>query len=323
MAATREQLEARWEADEGKRLARTLYPLLDVGATTMNELKQMVNQLPFIEEVAPQLDLRGLHLLAEEILMDEFIVIKHMDLSGARFDYLRHVGNIVSCRMHGTVFDEMSCINGIFGSDFSHASFVKATLQGVRFWRGQVSGANFHQARLGLADFSEIACDGASFVEADMRFSDLDKADVRGTDFRGANLNGSGLRGILFDEQTRVQGANLRDASMDEDFRTFAQRGGAIINTSENQTPDYDLACVDALIAVMQEEEYNEDGHLDPVLPYVLAQREKLAHSEERPSYPWRDELGDELEKAFSEDLLNEVFDVLAPEGMRLLAYYL
>jgi hypothetical protein len=69
MAATREQLEARWETEAGKQLARTLYPLLDVGATTMNELRKMVSHLPFIEEVAPQLDLRALHLPVEDILL--------------------------------------------------------------------------------------------------------------------------------------------------------------------------------------------------------------------------------------------------------------
>jgi uncharacterized protein YjbI with pentapeptide repeats len=323
MAATREQLEARWETDEGIQLARTMSPLLDRGLTTMDELRKMVNQLPFIEEVAPQLDLRALHLPVEDILVNEFIVIKHMDLSGVRFDYLRDIGNIVKCQMHGTIFDEMSNINGIFGSDFSHASFVKATLQGVRFWYGQVSGANFQQARLGLADFTEIACDGASFVDADLRFSKWGDSDVRGTDFRGANLTGAGLQGILFDEDTRLEGANLRNASMDEDFRAFVQRGGAIVNTAGNRARDYDLACMDALIAVMQEKEYNEDGHLDPVLPYVLVQREKLAHSEERPSYPWSDELYPELVEVFSEDIADEVFDIVLPEGMRLLAYYL
>ncbi|HLG66162.1 MAG TPA: pentapeptide repeat-containing protein [Ktedonosporobacter sp.] len=320
MAATREQLMARWEAEPGGTLIQSVCQKLEQLDASIETLQQLLSRLPFIEEVAPHMDFRGLHLPQASRTSNEYIFIKKKNLSGARFDYLTDIGNIVDCQMQKTIFDEMFCINGIFSSDFSEASFVRATLKGVRLWNSNLSEANFRQARLGKADLSEVSCHRATFLEADLRFSKCPGADFRGADLSGADLSGADLRGIQFDDQTRLQGANLRSASMSTEFRAFARSAGAIVTEPAEHMQVYDLACLDALIALMQEQAYNQDGHLDRLIPYVVAQREKLA---EDPYYYWDEELGKELRKVTSEEMVKEVFDVLYPEAMRLLAYYL
>lgn len=320
MPATREQLEARWETSEGQQLARAIRQALNRPETTGEMLQSLIASLLFTDEVAPSLDLRGLHLPAEDVERNELLFIHAHDLSGVRLNYARDVVNIVQAQMIGAVLDEMYCINGIFESDFTNVSFDRATLQGVRFGSSNLTGAHFEQARLGKADFSRTVCQGTHFVEADMRFTLCAYTDFRGADFAGANLTEASLGGITFDEQTRVQGTILYGASMDDDFRAFALQRGALLRDTDYRMPAYDLACLNALIALMQEPLYNEDGHLDVVLPYVVAHRDTLAQD---PTYSWEDPLADDLRTIVPQSVIDEVFDYLYPEAMRLLAYYL
>lgn len=320
MPATREQLIARWDTSEGKQLARTVSIALENPSTTLEELLNLVQGFPLVEEVAPHLDLRGLHLPPED--GDEYIHIMALTLPGARFDFLPDLGNIIDCNLEGAVFDGMQCIRSFFKSDFSHASFVEASLKGVLLNRANLSGANFHQARLATAQFRHANCAGVSFVGADMRFSECPDADFRGADLTDVDLTESVLVDILFDGQTKLQGTRLRGASMSDDFRAFAQQAGVTLSTQEEDDaipfPAMHLAYVDGLITILQEKAFNLDGHLDVALPYVRAHRDKLAQD---PTYDWSTLLVWQLSDELSEDIANEVLE-LYDEVISKFAYY-
>jgi uncharacterized protein YjbI with pentapeptide repeats len=318
MPAIREQLEERWETAEGQRIAREVRRLLATGMpgatgpreVTAAELQQLVVSLPFNEEIAPRLDLRGLHLDQESIDL-----YQASDLSGAHLEYAYEIGAIMATRMVGTVFDACRSTNAIFSADFTSASFVAASLQGVRFWDSILVEADFRQAKLALAEFRDRDCRRASFVEADLRFADLVQADLRGSDFSGANLTEANLSGVKFDEQTRLQGANLRGATLDEQFRAFAQQAGAVLSP---ETPDpsfyeRELAELAAVIRLLRED--NEHGHLDVAIVCLTEQLQRFAHD---PTYPW----SQEMHKALSPDMEQKVLEYYGEVG-RALAYYL
>ncbi|HLG66083.1 MAG TPA: pentapeptide repeat-containing protein [Ktedonosporobacter sp.] len=313
MPATRQQLEDRWEIEEGKQILETIQAMY-YERSLVEQLPQLVARLPFSDEVAPHLDFRGIHT------PDAYLDLIEVDLSGARFDYARNLQNITACQMIGTTFDYVSIIRGNhFENDFTNASFVQATLQGCRFRLCNLSNTNFREARLAVVTFDGTSCRNASFVEADLRFSSLGVADLRGADLRGADLTEAGLAEIQFDEQTQLQGAILRGAFMNETFHTFARQRGAILGGAEHSVHAYTLACVDTLIKILQEPDYNPDGHLTPALPYVQAQREKLAQDTE---YEWSTPLVYQLSADFSEDFANEVLNLYG-EAIKGLPYYL
>ncbi|GCE10810.1 pentapeptide repeat-containing protein [Tengunoibacter tsumagoiensis] len=320
MVATREQLQARWKTPEGIHIAENFRQLFERHPVSQDELQKITTTLPFSKEVAPALDLRGLNLPSEVTSRGDGFILKHLSLPGAHFEYLQDVANIVVCDLQGAIFDEMHTIHSIFGSDFRRASFRKAMLQGVRFWRADLRGATFFQARLAKADFSEVPCQGASFVEADMRFTLCAGTDFRGADLRRANLTESSLGGVLFDEKTLLEGTILRAASIEPELRSYAEKAGAILSAEDANRDEYTLACADALIKAMQEKEYNPDGHLDAALPYMLAYRQKLAQGD---SDAWYYELGEVLENVVSKETIDEIFESIYPDAMRLLAYYL
>ena len=81
--STREQLEARWLTTGGKQVARELSQVLSK-RTSMDILRQLTVILPYVEEVTPALDLRGLRIEGQDV---EFV---WSDFSGARLDVNSH-----------------------------------------------------------------------------------------------------------------------------------------------------------------------------------------------------------------------------------------
>lgn len=349
MPATREQLEARWETPEGRQVAEKICTLLETGvplkggqaqehrtsldvrmraqwpgfpleteqdtrrAVTIEELQQMITFLPFREEVAPALDLRGLHLKQKSVKL-----LQDLDLSGAHLEYLE-IGSVGASRMVETILDHCRSVNALFIADFTSASFVQTRLPGVKFLEATLAGANFTQAKLALAEFRERDCRNASFREADLRFVDARHADLRGANLAGAdlteaNLAGADLTGIQFNEQTRVQGTNLYRARLDEPFRTFAEQSGGLLE--EDQEPSFkeqERAELGAVIRLLKEE--NEDGRLD----MAIACLEELAqHFAPDPEHSW----SMKAEKALSPELMQEVMERYA-QVSRALAFYL
>jgi uncharacterized protein YjbI with pentapeptide repeats len=324
MTSTREQLLARWKTEEGKRLAHDIYQALENTEVPLEDLRQRLSQLPFTAEVAPHWDFRGLHFWPEDEWSNPATTIWARDLSQARFDYLQHIGNITGCTMHSTIFDDMHCINGLFHSNFEHASFQRATLQGVSFTNSNVSHANFEQAQLGKAYFTGTQCTGANFAHADLRFADFEQADLRGANFQNAVLADTNLHNALFDDQTNLQGADMHGAAMSHELRAFAQASGAILSDPTFWNQDYDLAVVNALVQIMQEKEYNEDGHLDAVaLPTMIKIRDELhEHVKQGVYFTWEQRFEELTSETWPRELVEEV-EYLYGEAGRLLSYYL
>lgn len=322
MPATREQLEKRWETSEGLFMAQEVCRLLARGVpgsseprlVTEAELQQLISSLPFREEVAPRLDLRGLHLDQESVDL-----YQASDLSGARLEYAGEIGAISATRMVGTIFDGCRATNSHFSADFTSASFVGAHLQGVRFFGSSLVRATFRQAKLALASLREINCQQASFDEADLRFVDAWHADLRGANLAGAdlteaNLADTDLSSIQFNEQTRVQGADLYGARLDEPFRAFAEQAGGLLRKDQVRLfKEREKVILAAIIRVLKED--NESGHLDA----AIACLEELAqHFAPDPEYSW----SMKAEEALSPELMQEVMERYA-QVSRALAYYL
>lgn len=349
MLATREQLEARWETPAGRAMAEKVCTLLETGvqqeggqaqkhtdrsdpratalwpsfpintadiarqAVTANELQDAISSLPFQEEVAPVLDLRGLHRDQGAVKL-----LKDLDLSGAHLDYME-IDMVGASRMVGTIFDHCRSINALFIADFTSASFVQALLPGVKFLEATLVDANFRQAKLALAELRECNCQNVLFIEADLRFvdawhADLQKANLTGADLTEANLAKANLSGIQFNEQTRLQGTNLYGAILDDPFRAFAEQAGAILR--EDQDPsftEHERAKLAAIITILQRD--NDDGRLDPAIACLIEQARHFAND---PSYPWSMEMHQQL----SPEMEQEVIERYGEVG-RTLAYYL
>lgn len=338
METTREQLIARWDTETGQALARDvlqalspkLLPRVEKTLTPEEsardfvqraiawqqvkvaplgeEIKQRLTALPFANEVAPHLDLRGLHVEGQEVYLSS------VDLSGARLDYVYEIGNVSRCIMVKTVFDGCRAVQASFSRETLHeASFVEAVLNGVNFYQADLSGAIFQRAQMVTTELVEATCTQASFTGADLRFADCWHADFRGADLREVNFTEANLGDIVFDEHTRLHGANLRGASLNREFRVFAQEAGALLGESHKER---EIAELDATLKLMTAR--NEDGHLDGALRQVRIVREHLAQN---PDYQWSYAIDEALKREGSPELVDEVLDMVVEAGKALAAF--
>lgn len=146
MPATREQLIARWETSDGQQLAELAYEVLYPSQSSPRPgfikpldpaLVQRLRSLPFTEEVAEQVDLRGLHLEGKTLNF------KDIDLSNVRLDYAFPIDIIRNCRVAGAVFDRAFSVYGTFPKqDLSGISLVGASFNGGIFYEANLSSAN-------------------------------------------------------------------------------------------------------------------------------------------------------------------------------------
>jgi uncharacterized protein YjbI with pentapeptide repeats len=295
--ATKQQLRSRWKTPEGEQRATAIMAAL-AQRTSSERLREFVQGLPFVEEVAPALDLRGMRF-------KELLTLRDVDLSGARLDLSILGGHLANCRMVGTVFDGCEAVNLTLQGDFSHASFAGANLKGVRFTGSILAGANFTKAKLQSANLQNADCTNAIFADADMRFTTCAYADFNGADFSRASLNGSSLGGVRFDERTRFAGTDLTGAVMDPGLERFA-RQAAIMQASQG---GYELAEFDAALAVLKEA--NSDGHLTQVLRRMEELRPRL---QREPGFDWGTQLAGEL----TAELIAEVAAAVQEGGSNL-----
>lgn len=319
MPATREELIARWETEEGKALAgEALQVLRSPAGAKPGPIQpldaaflQRLQALPFVAEVAPQIDLRGLHLEGERLSF------KERDLSGVRLDYAFPINFISDCRVAGTFFDYAYSVYGSFlQSDLQEISLVGASFQGGTFSRANLSGANLQGAHLALANLTSANCSRADLRGADVRFSNAHHANLCGADLREADFTESNLGLAVFDEQTQVQGANLRGCNLSADFRAFAQQRGALL-TDEIMGPVRDLALFDATLKRLRAR--NTDGHLDVMVALMEAEGEKFARD---PDYQYYEGMREAFTQAGSPQWIDEVMEVWT-ETSKALAHFL
>lgn len=316
MPATREQLIARWETPDGQQLAElaceVLYPSQSNPSLGLIKpldpaLVQRLRSLPFAEEVAEQVDLRGLHLEGKALHF------KDTDLSNVRLDYAFPIDIINNCRVAGAVFDRAFSVYGTFPrQDLSGISLADASFNGGMFYLANLSGANLQGAHLALTNLSYVNGSQAIFIGADLRFSDVHHVDFSGADLREADFTEANVGDVTFDAQTRVQGANFRGASLSDDFRTFArQRGAQLDDTITNSAKE--LVQLDATLQELQRN--NTDGHLDEVIALVKAERDKF---ERDPDYPYYQGMEEAFARAGSPQWIDEVMETWMNTGKRL-----
>lgn len=292
MPATREQLVARWETPEGQQLAKAVRRSLNPPRARQqfmrsnslrslsSDLLAQIAQLPFADEVRPAIDLRGLHVAAD----DPAISIKYIDLSHVRFDYAYEIGRIIGCHTQGAIFNGCHAINSMFTrSNLTEMSFVGASLNGSFFEYADISASDLRGAKLIKVDLLYAKCIGTIFSGANLRFADLRFANLSGADLREADLTEAYLGQVVFDDQTRLQGTNLAGADLSPDFRAFAERSGALL--TPHQTWNVKMMVeMDATARAL--EQRNGDGRYDDAIAALHDARELFRQN---PDYSYSD----------------------------------
>ena len=305
--ATKQQLRARWETPEGLQKREVLYQAFRSKAATpltKEQLHELMNTLPYADEVSPRLDLRGLQLTKD-------IFVRNLDLPGVRLDYSALRGNLSDGNWSGAVFDEADVTRINFSLDLSNASFIKADARKAWFTQSILTRADFNEAKLIGAYLKEVPCNGASFRKADMRSSSCVKTDFRGADLTEANLSSAALGGLLFDEDTIVRDADFTGTALDDAFEAFIARAGAKPKVNK-KTSDDEVATFDATLVLLQES--NRDGSLSPLITTVAMIRQ---HIKEDVDYDW-----EPLLEPLSPQL-QEIFWEAYEEGMGRAEFYM
>lgn len=319
MPATREELIARWETDEGKNLAREALQALRSPAGAKPgpsrpldaAFLQQLQILPFALEVAPQIDLRGLHLEGKLLGLEE------RDLSSVRLDYAFPIHFISNCRVNGAIFDYTFSVYGSFlRANLQGISLAGASFRGGSFTRANLSEANLQGTRLALADLAQANCSRANFSGADLRFCDVHDANLCGADLREADFTEGNLGDVIFDAQTLVQGANFKGTLLSDDFRTFAQQAGALLNEGQTYSAR-ELAQLDAALTHLRQN--NLDGHLDAAITLIQAEREKFALDAD---YPYYEGIEDAFAQAGITPFMDEVMEMWE-DASKALAHFL
>jgi uncharacterized protein YjbI with pentapeptide repeats len=324
MTATREQLLARWETTEGQQLAERVCRALDplragrkapwqgrnAGVQQLDALLVgQIAQLPFADEVSPQIDLRGLHLPGE----DEHINLKYTNLSNVRLDYAYRISKIIGCEVRGAVLDGAISINGSFSREaLSGISLVGAAFRGGSFNACDLTEANLRGASLVLVKMSKARCVDADISGVDLRFADLHDTDLSGTDLRETTLTEANLADVIFNNGTRLQGADLRGALLSPDFRAFAQQSGAQLSKEQTFWAKT-LAEYDAVIRVLQKE--NTDGSQDEAIRLMTSIRNKLANDPEGFSFE------EAVKQAGNPPWIEHVYEIWGEVSRRLVYY--
>lgn len=216
--ASATDLRERWETASGE-MARSMV-LMSIGVVRkqfanlavspqpvnmLDVLKEQVAELPYVEEVLPELDLRG-------FTMPEFETLYLLDLKGARLDYLTlGVGGINYCDLTDAVLDHMQGEAVRISGEFRRCSFVGAQLN-----RANLSHLHFVQAIFDKANLQEVTLKEsnlrtASMREADLRNADLTYAILLNTDFTDADLRGTSLHKVEFNDETVFHGARINN----------------------------------------------------------------------------------------------------------------
>jgi uncharacterized protein YjbI with pentapeptide repeats len=299
--ATKRQLRNRWKDTKGQQQASAVMVALRKGAT-VQELGQIVNDMPFADKVRPSIDLRGLRF-------QELLCLQNVDLSYIRLDYAILGGHLTNCRLIGAVLDGVEAVNLSLQSDFTQASFVRANLKGASFLNAVLAETNFAKANLQFARLKNAMCQGAAFVEANMRFAHCAGADFREADLSSADLSGASLGSIIFDSGTLLQGTILTEAVMNPDFRQFAQQAGAVF---PKDAGSFQLAVFDAAVVLLKRR--SVDDGLDAVLEQMASLRTRVV---ENPTFDW----GADLARKFPPRVIEEIAEVVQEASSNLVHY--
>jgi uncharacterized protein YjbI with pentapeptide repeats len=287
--ATKKQLVERWREPANRQRAERLSEAME-RAASRQELAAVLDGLPYADEVAPSLDLRGLEFRFGATLSG-------LDLAGAQLSGAKLMGNIRDCSLAGAVLDDFNARNATMNGDFTRASFKRAYLNGCWFDGSVLREADFTRARLEQASLRGCDCTGARLVDARVRFTTLIDTVLRGADLSGADLTESSLTGARFDEHTRFQGARVAGARLDDDLASVVAGQAA---PPGPEVRGFALAHFDATGNLLRTR--NRDGRLDAVLARMEGMRRSVARD---PDFDWAavidEEFPDEVVEAVIE----------------------
>ena len=316
MPATRDQLLTRWETTDGQQLAELTFRMLAANWSETNPasvrtldpaLVSRLSTLPFADEVAPRVDLRGLHF------QENALPIGNIDLTNVSLDYAFPITMLSNCRTAGAILDQAFSVYGTFTrQQLAAISLAGASFQGGGFQNANLSEANLQGARLALTNFSLVDCTKAILIGADLRFANVHHTNFSGADLREVDFTEANLGDVIFDAQTRLQGANLQGAYLSDDLRAFAQQSGARLSAEQTNSAR-ELAQLEATLTALQNQ--NADAQL---LALVRAERDQFALD---PDYDYYQGLEDAFTSAGSPQWLDEVMETWSDVSSALARY--
>lgn len=199
--ATPRQLKARWNKSPGSEILDKIYSLGIIRPSHKHyayELFELLEGLPFREEVPNGQDFRGMSFAARE-----------MDLTFSNFSYGK-ISYLYFCILDNSIFDGCIGERASFHSSLASCSFVGAKLRSCYFDDSNASDCNFSHARLSGCSFQKANLRGARFCDADCRAATFANANLIGCDFSRVNLEGAVFCDVILDNST-----NFRDAKME------------------------------------------------------------------------------------------------------------
>jgi uncharacterized protein YjbI with pentapeptide repeats len=217
--STQRQLIDRWQTPLGKGIQDRIYSLCLFRADhghSADDLFQLLNGLPYREEVENGRDLRGLSMGASD-----------MDLTGTNFAY-GSMSSFFHCKLINCVFDGCRGERASFHDDVTSSSFVRAKLRACYFDESIATKCDFSSARLRGSYFQKTDLRGSRFVDADCRGCSFAGANLLGCDFRGANLEQAVFCDVILDKSTDFRGANLSrtiDTDWHDNHGNIVRRG--------------------------------------------------------------------------------------------------
>ncbi len=279
MASKRELIQ-RWQKEPGLSIRqRILDFLMDLdlnpghGKKGTQQVFQMLEGLPFREEVTNGRDLRG----------SDFGGGYELDFSDCDFSFASAC-RFINCDLSRSRFDHAS--EGIdFRNIVNNASFRGADLRSACFMNSQARECCFDKARLKRARFQDADLTGSTFFGADCYGAAFGGAKLKRCDMRHAILDMAVFADTLLDETTDIRGASLVNAFYDDYFdvsgnlvahgvnlRLAKYDGTTKFGTDANAVP---MEILDAALSILAEDPSPEARRIVDLLANA---KERLGH---------------------------------------------
>ena len=255
--STRAQLKARWEEEPGKTIEKRIDEYFRQHGKTIETLEEILNGLPYREEIPDGKDLRAISLCPS----------RELDLQGYDFSYAQ-LSDLFLCNLSGARFDFVQNIESL-SSVLNHASFRKVKFRKAYLMRSEIRNACFEGADLMQARFTHSDLSGSSFRNAKCKETSFYKANLMGCDFRGADLTHAFFSGAIIDKTTDFRGANLTNACFEED-RNYA--GELLATATDWRQATYDETTISGDVPLLADLEDIKD------IRYMLTDTDLESH---------------------------------------------
>lgn len=291
------QLRKRWKEEPGITILEEIRDFFDKDGDAQKPLAEILNGLPYREEVPGGKDLRAV----------SFLSTRELDLQGYDFSYAQ-IHALYLCRLSHTRFDFCRGISSL-SSVLNHSSFVKAKLRTCYFTNSAIQEACFKEADLRQAKFTNTNLRGSSFENATCNETSFYGANLIGCNFKGADLTGAFFSGAIMDKSTDFRGANLMNACFEE-HRDYA--GNLLAKGVDPRSALYDQHTVFGTNPGWFDLEQIQDMRY-----YLLHIADEPSISQELERKLW--DVEQELRVHYKSELLShEFYDSLSPKEQSL-----